>query len=222
MGRHQFDAITGELPDQRQHVPYQLAGDQDHRQLWAKVLNQIHPNYEEKGVDPDCIDYGDAPNHVTSAHFNLYWASNDPGCQDPIEAPTDKEVGLLECVYFTLDLGMISPLSHASIYRDHPDYDHLTHISVYKGKDSGTGQLATGLIYGVQATYSVFAHELFHVFDYAGNPLHNKDAFDQRYENNAYHFYHKSVTKIEQTMARDAKTFGDTGRIPGKTGFRWT
>ena len=40
----------------------------------AKVLNQIHPSYEDEGVDPDCIDYGDAPNHVTSAHFNLYWA----------------------------------------------------------------------------------------------------------------------------------------------------
>ena len=66
--------------------------------------------------------------------------SNDPGCQDPIEAPTDKEVGLLECVYFTLDLGMISPLSHASIYRDHPDYDHLTHISsLQRQGDRGTG-----------------------------------------------------------------------------------
>jgi hypothetical protein len=181
----------------------------------TKVLGQVHPDYEEHGIVPPCIDYDNAAaaNHRTSAHFNIYWNTTGMECgADPqpvvTTPPTDEEIGLLECTYFTLARWMTSPLSHLSIYRDHPDYDHLTHIPIYKGQaGGGGGSLPQGLFFGVQALNHYFAHELFHVFDYAGNPLHKKFAFDWRYQNNPYHFYHEGSTKIEQTMGKEATTF---------------
>lgn len=178
------------------------------------VIGQPHPDYAAKGIVPPCIDWDDpdADSHRTSAHFNIYWNTSGSTCDgaiDPDPRPlTDLEVGLLECTYFTLSRWMTSPLDPSSIYRNLPDYDVLTHIPVYMGRTGGGGgSLPQGLFFGTQALNHFFAHELFHVFDYAGNPLHNRKAFDWRFENNAYHFYHEPVTRIQQTMGKGATRY---------------
>jgi hypothetical protein len=176
------------------------------------VTGQHHPEFASQGIISPCIDWDDedgSDNHRTSAHFNIYWNTFGQTCDGkntPVTSrpPTDEEIGLLECTYATLARWMTAPLDQDSIYRNVAGYDVLTHIPVYMGlAGGGGGGIPQGLFFGVGVDNRIFAHELFHVFDYAGNPLHLR-AFDWRYENNAYHFYHESVTRIQQTMAKDS------------------
>lgn len=189
----------------------------------------LHPNFS----DPDdgqymCfIDWEDPEddNHKTTAHFNAFWNTtvfsnldqDDDGCPDPVDPPqveadiepNDAKMGLLECVYATLDYYMTSPLENNSLYRLHEDYDHLTHLTFFAGGPGGGGTgIPQGLGYGQAGRYSNWlpTHELFHPFDYAGNPLHLR-IFDWRQINNAYVFFHESPTRVEQTMADDAGVF---------------
>lgn len=177
------------------------------------LVGQHHPDFADNDIIFPCIDWDDADasaNHLTSAHFNIYWNTTGSTC-DPapspvaVRVPTNAEIGLLECTYANLSRWMTSPLANNSIYRHVAAYDGLTHIPFYMGlAGGGGGGIPQGLYFGVGVNNRIFAHELFHVFDYAGNPLHEIYAFDWRYENNPYHFYHESVSRIQQTMAKDS------------------
>ncbi|MBN1139778.1 MAG: DNRLRE domain-containing protein [Anaerolineae bacterium] len=176
------------------------------------ITDQVHPDFDAR--DDLCWIVWDNPNdHRTTAHFDVYWntVTPVPGCDNPLDpahvrVPTDEELGLVECTYAWLDRWMTSPLDDSSIYRHHDEYQDLTHLTYWMGVPGGGGSSQPqGIGFGVQVNGRIMAHELFHTFDYGGNPLHNKD-FDRRYSGNAYHFYHEGPARIEQTVAGDADT----------------
>jgi len=187
--------------------------DVDYAEL---ITDQIHPNFNAR--NDLCWIVWDNPNdHLTTAHFNVYWNTVTPvqGCDNPldpaqVEIPTDVELGLVECTYAWLDRWMTSPLDDQSIFRHYDGYESLTHLTYWMGvPDGGGSSQPQGIGFGVDANGRVMAHELFHTFDYGGNPLHNKQ-FDTRgntgYSGNAYHFYHEGPARIEQTVSPDAST----------------
>ncbi len=182
----------------------------------------IHPVF---GDDYPWMDWEDneGDNHLTTAHFQIFWnldevqreRDTDEIVLDPFNnpipinmQPTTDRIGLLECVWATLDHGMASPLEQGTIYREHGAYAELSRIPMIAGTNKGGGggqSVPQGFGYSQGAANAdwVPVHELFHVFDYADCPTHLKK-FDDRYEANAYHFFHEGVTKVEQTLAPDA------------------
>lgn len=177
------------------------------------ITDQIHPKF---GGDNDLcwIDWNDLDddfNHLTTAHFNVYWNTTGQDCKDPpnpvaTRIPSSTELGLMECTYAWLDRWMTSPLDDLSIFRHYDGYEDLTHLTFWMGKRGGGGSSQPqGVGFGVGVNGRIMAHELFHTFDYAGNPLHNK-RLDRRYSGNAYHFYHEGPARIEQTVSPDAFT----------------
>ena len=156
-------------------------------------------------------------NHATTAHFNLFWQlPNTSLCRNgpaltAAATPSVQRLELLECVWATLTRSMRSPLSNQSIFRDEPGFESITKLPYVVGTgemggntDGGGQGEIQGFGNGIGAQGSaaswVPVHELFHVFDYAGNPLHERRR-DYRYENEPYHFFHESVTRVEQTMS---------------------
>jgi hypothetical protein len=176
--------------------------------------------------DVDWDDENALDDHLTTAHFNVFWNAEEVNQNgNPVDiTPTVERLGLMECVYAHLSRWMTSPLSDQAIFSNYGDYADFTHLTLVTGgapEESGGGgagePLGVGLRRGARETGNPFGlfgnttdwvpvHELFHVFDYAGNPLHNR-GFDYRYSENAYHFYHEATTRIEQTMAPLASTF---------------
>lgn len=80
------------------------------------------------------------------------------------------------------------------------------------GPGGGGGSVPLGIGHGQSARTPargdrLVAHEFFHTFDYAGNPLHNKRRFDRRTQGSPYIFFHEGPTRIQQTMATTAPTY---------------
>jgi hypothetical protein len=187
---------------------------------YVDVLGNAH------GVD--WSDLNGFDDHLTTAHFNVFLNAEemDGGASYPV-TPTVERLGLMECTYATLARWMTSPLAEGALFSEYGEYADLTRIPLVIGGDPNTpsgggvsqplgvgyrrrarenavGQRYRFGQYGNTTDY-VSVHELFHVFDYAGNPLHSR-YFDQRYQANAYHFYHEGPARIEQTMAPKAYT----------------
>jgi hypothetical protein len=204
------------------------------------VTGQVHPIFSDitkadyfyyvdvNGIQHD-VDWDDGnllDDHLTTAHFNVFWNAEEVDQNDnPVDiTPTVERLGLMECTYAQLARWMTSPLSNQALFSDYEDYADFTHITLVTGggpENSGGGgsgyPLGVGYRRGAKENGNPFGlfgnthdwvpvHELFNGFDYAGNPLHNNRYLDYRYQANAYHFYHEGTTRIEQTMAPLAST----------------
>ncbi len=179
-------------------------------------------------VDWGPVDTNGVQDHAATEHFNVFWPATyslcDPSItlnppQPVLPPPTAARLGLMECIYAVLDADMVSPLSPASIYRNAPAYAGITKLPLITGKAVTGGGGGDGEIQGMShgpganapSTDRVAIHELFHVFDYAGNPLHYRNR-DYRYEANPFHFYHEATAVVEQAMSSSA---------PNPWGYRW-
>ena len=189
--------------------------------LGPGFADQVHPVFEDQCY----IDWNaDAAHRLNTAHFNVLWNDriyheddvdiNGDGCNDPLPAlrdstPRTNRLGLLECAWATLDYWMTSPLDPSALFRNLDDYAPLTHLTYWvAGPEGGGVSQPLGIGYGqgalANSAHWVPLHELFHTFDYAGNPLHNKGRFDYRTQGNPYVFFHEAPTRVAQTMASNA------------------
>jgi len=171
-------------------------------------------------VDWGPVDTNGVVDHAATEHFNVFWpasyalcdasiANNPP--QPTLPPPTAARLGVMECTYAILDSDMLAPLSAASIYRNDPLYSGITKLPFITGMTrskhgGGKGEIqgqSHGPFANSPASDWVPVHELFHVFDYAGNPLHFR-ARDFRYQNNPYHFFHEAPAVFEQALSASA------------------